>query len=273
MEIQQLRYFLAIVDEGNLTKASKKLNTVQSNVTVKIKQLEYELGHELFSRSKQGMKLTERGHTLLEHARSILETQSNIKRIMDSDLLPAGRLSIACLDTFIRLYLKKIIPIYVRSQPAVSLELQTGFNPDLFKMLDEGSADLIGIVGKSETSAYECVFSQKERLILISKKHSIEDQPILILGKACFFGQTLTEYFNHSRKVLTIASIDSIIASVNASIGITLLPESLTTLTQCKSLEKKTINATCDYSLLRKKNRPKSLAEQEFIKLLKLKTQ
>jgi len=106
-------------------------------------------------------------------------------------------------------------------------------------MLDEGKADLIGVIVKGEYSGYEKVFSQKEKLILISKEKITKDQPLLILGKACFFGQTLTEYFNHSRKVLNISFIESIFTAISAEIGISLLPELLTKGANCKTLEKK----------------------------------
>ena len=121
MEIQQLKYFLAVAEEENLTKASKKLNTVQSNTTAKLKQLEEELGQKLFIRSKKGMKLTERGESLVLYARNILEIESNIIRDMKSELDPFGSLSIGCLDTFIRLYLKNTISGFVNKFEQVEL--------------------------------------------------------------------------------------------------------------------------------------------------------
>lgn len=78
IEIQQLKYFVEIALLGNLTEASKKLNTVQSNVTAKIKQLEFELGKDLFVRSTQGMKLTPFGTELLGHAQMLLGKEKDI---------------------------------------------------------------------------------------------------------------------------------------------------------------------------------------------------
>jgi len=266
MEIQQLCYFLTVAETGNLTKAAKKLHTVQSNVTVKIKQLEQELGHTLFERSKQGMALTERGQSLIEYAKRILETQSDIIKLMASDAAPSGQLSIACLDSFIRIFLGKTIPKFVKFHPQVELSLQTGFNPTLFQMLDEGSADLIGVVGNGKFPSYDTVFSQKDKLILLSNGKKTTNQPLLILGEDCFFGNTLTNYFEHYRMTMKISSIESILASVNAGIGITLLPQSLIHNNQYKQLVKIPTVLQCEYSLLRKKNRPRSSAEEVFIR-------
>lgn len=268
MDLQQLRYFLAVAETGNLTRAARKLHTVQSNVTTKIKKLEHELGHALFERSKKGMALTERGDLLLDHAKQILQIQVDIYKLMSSDIVPSGMLSVACLDTFIRLFLSKTIPKFVQLYPGVELALQTGFNSELFAMLEDGSADLIGVVGGQRFAAYETVFTRKEKLVLLSSDKDTSDQPLLILGDDCFFGQTLCEYFAHRRTTLKIASIESIIASVAAGIGITLLPQSLLQANTCKTLMRKPLRLKCEYALLRKKKYPQRSAEKAFIELL-----
>ena len=273
MDLNQLNYFLTVAAEGNLTKASKKLHTVQSNVTTKIKRLEAELGHALFERSRSGMALTERGLALIPYARQMRAMEADIKKVMSHDMAPMGNLSIACLDTFIRIFLGTVIPKYVKRYPSVNLTLQTAFNPGLFRMLEDGSADIIGVVGREPFEDYETVFSKKYKLILLSKTKETKEQPLLILGNDCFFGQALTEYFDHSRSILKISSIESILASVSAGIGITLLPESLVNTVQCKSLFSRAINIKCIYSLLRKKNRPMSSAEHAFIESVKIATE
>ncbi len=268
MDLQQLKYFLAVAETRNLTRAAKKLHTVQSNVTTKIKKLEHELGHSLFERSKKGMFLTERGSLLLGEAKHILQIQADIYKLMSRDVEPSGRLSIACLDTFIRLFLGEIIPEFVQLYPRVKLTLQTGFNPELFALLEESRVDLIGVVGGQQFKAYETVFARKEKLVLLSRDKNTREQPLLILGDDCFFGQTLSDYFEHRRTTLRIASIESIIASVSAGIGITLLPQSLLQADNCKTLIQKPIRMKCEYTLLRKKARPQSSAEKAFIQLL-----
>lgn len=269
MEVQQLKFFVTVANEQNLTRASVLLHTVQSNVTAKIKQLETELGRTLFERSKKGMFLTEHGEMLLPHAQKIIEKEHDIKQLMANDTIPSGSLAIACLDTFARLYLGRVIPAYVKRFKEVNLELQTGFNTELTQLLADGKADLIGIVGEPRKKNQELVAQFSDQLILMSKDKNIEDQPILIMSKECVFGQTLDTYFDHKRKVLKITSIESIINSIAAGIGISLLPEKLVdSLKGTKNLTKTTIGVRCDYSLVRRKNKPWSTAEKEFIALL-----
>ena len=69
MELVALRTFQAVVEEGGILAASRKLNTVQSNVTGRIRRLEEELGAELFFRKGRGLELAPSGKVLLDYAR------------------------------------------------------------------------------------------------------------------------------------------------------------------------------------------------------------
>ena len=71
LELQSLRTFLAVVEEGGIQSASRRLNTVQSNVTTRIKRLEEELGTSLFHRKGRGLTLAPPGRVLLEYARKM----------------------------------------------------------------------------------------------------------------------------------------------------------------------------------------------------------
>lgn len=74
MELYQLRTFLVIASQGNLTRAAKQLHASQPAVSAHIKGLEGELGVQLFQRTPKGMVLTEAGSRLQEHAKRVLET-------------------------------------------------------------------------------------------------------------------------------------------------------------------------------------------------------
>jgi DNA-binding transcriptional LysR family regulator len=78
MELLALRTFEAVVDEGGILAASRKLNTVQSNVTARIRRLEEELGAELFFRSGRGVELAPAGRVLLDYARRMLNLERQI---------------------------------------------------------------------------------------------------------------------------------------------------------------------------------------------------
>ena len=73
MELRHLRYFIAVAEEGSLTLAAeKRLHTAQPSLSRQIRDLEYEVGVQLMSRSVRGIELTAAGRAFLDHARLAL---------------------------------------------------------------------------------------------------------------------------------------------------------------------------------------------------------
>jgi DNA-binding transcriptional LysR family regulator len=73
MDLRQLRYFVASAEEGNMGRAAARLFVVQSALSRQVQELEREIGAPLFERTPRGVRLTEVGAVLLEHARRILD--------------------------------------------------------------------------------------------------------------------------------------------------------------------------------------------------------
>jgi DNA-binding transcriptional LysR family regulator len=72
MDIKDLRYFVAVYEEGGFARAGILLETVQSNVSARIRRLEVALGVQLFERHRRGVLATEKGEKLYRHAKRVI---------------------------------------------------------------------------------------------------------------------------------------------------------------------------------------------------------
>ena len=72
MDIKDLRYFVAVYEEGGFARAGVLLETVQSNVSARIRRLEAVLGVQLFERHRRGVSATEKGEKLYRHAKRVI---------------------------------------------------------------------------------------------------------------------------------------------------------------------------------------------------------
>ncbi|NRO36818.1 HTH-type transcriptional regulator TfdS [Lactobacillus helveticus] len=79
MNIKQLRYFLVVAEEKQITSAAKRLYIAQPPLSYQLKQLEIELGAQLFKRTAHGIELTDAGQILQSYASEILSLSESVK--------------------------------------------------------------------------------------------------------------------------------------------------------------------------------------------------
>ncbi len=86
MEIHQLRYFVAVADEGNFSRAAAKVRVAQPSLSQQIRKLEAEIGQRLFDRLPRSVVLTEAGRCFLDYARQILVSIGDARRCVGNSL-------------------------------------------------------------------------------------------------------------------------------------------------------------------------------------------
>src|SRR3954452_23518234 len=83
MELRQLEYFVAVVEEAGFTRAAERVHISQSGVSAQIRQLEHTLGATLIDRSGRRASLTAAGAAALEHARAALASVTAVRKAVD----------------------------------------------------------------------------------------------------------------------------------------------------------------------------------------------
>jgi LysR family transcriptional regulator, nitrogen assimilation regulatory protein len=143
MDLRQLRYFIKIVDYGNMTRAAEALNIAQPALSQQIANLESDLGIRLFNRSVHGVKPTRSGELLYRYARDILRQVANATEALQRESnRPGGRVSVAMPSSTARIVSNALL-LEMRSRyPGITLELVENTSAELPAQVMHGRVDL-----------------------------------------------------------------------------------------------------------------------------------
>ncbi|MEM8981614.1 MAG: HTH-type transcriptional regulator CysB [Pseudomonadota bacterium] len=152
MKLQQLKYLLAIADNGlNITTAAERLYTSQPGVSKQLKLFEEELGVQLFTRKGKSLAdITPAGREVIKRARTIMQEVDNI-RALASDLSgeQEGELSIGTTHTQARYVLPEVVQQLRERYPNVALNLHQGTSEQIADMVNDKAVDFAIASGSS----------------------------------------------------------------------------------------------------------------------------
>ena len=144
MELRHLRYFLAVVEEGNLTTAAKRrLHTSQPSLSRQIRDLEYEVGADLLSRSVHGVALTAAGRAFLDHARLALMQVDAAVEAARKAAHPAKKTFAIGFQTGQEVvWLPRAMALLRDELKNIEIAVTSNYSPDLAEALARGRLDV-----------------------------------------------------------------------------------------------------------------------------------
>jgi DNA-binding transcriptional LysR family regulator len=144
LEIRHLRYFLAVAEEGNFGRGAKRVHVAQPAISRQIRQLEEELGVQLFRRLQPKVQLTGAGHCFLEKTRSFLKNlELAVEEIRQISRLNIGRIRVGYVDmAFYSGDLPEKIRQFQNQNPGIDIELVPHTSVEQIELLQTGSIDL-----------------------------------------------------------------------------------------------------------------------------------
>ena len=239
MNASDLAVFAAVARAGGITKAAQILNTVQSNVTQRIRLLEDELGVPLFHRHSRGVTLTSAGTRLLPYAERVSHLVTEAKQAAMDGPAPRGKIMIGALETATALRLPPILTAYAASYPQVEIEVNTGTTEGLIQDVLSHQLEAAFVAGP--ITHPELVASQviEEELMLVTapwvldvdRMFSIttaDKLKIIVFRSGCAYRARLEALLAKRGIVgvrgLDFGTLDGILGCVSAGVGITLLP-------------------------------------------------
>src|SRR6202012_6287385 len=170
MELIDLVTFSAVARAGGITRPADELNTVQSNVTQRIKALEAEIGTALFERHSRGMTLTGAGRRLLPYAQQMAALSREAVLAARDDGVPKGPLAIGSMETTAAVRLPSLLAEFHRRFPAVRLSLRAAPTADLVAAVLDGTLDGAFVAGPIDHAGLASVIAFREEVVLVTAR-------------------------------------------------------------------------------------------------------
>ena len=282
MELYQIRYFLAVADTLNFTRASERSFVSQPALTKAIQRLEETIGGRLFDRTKNSVQLTELGRGMLPNFRQIYETANHAReeaRRLTRTQTEVVRVGVMCTIDF-----HQVLPGFVESQEGsteVELSFREGNLEALTDALDEGDVD-VGIMcspyDMPKRFAATPLFSE-EYVLAIGDDHRFngrEGVEMAELHRERYCERVMCEFSTYIERLLRERSVmlevvqqssreDWIQALVRANFGVAFMPISLARAAHLAYVTMTDVPIVRNVSVLTQAERPTSAAQQAVI--------
>ncbi|WP_210643386.1 LysR family transcriptional regulator [Pseudomonas sp. Tri1] len=238
MEFSQLRIFQAVAEEGSITRAAERLHRVPSNLSTRLKQLEEQLGVDLFLRERQRLQLSPAGKVLLDYAAKLFALHDEAHAAVQGGQ-PAGDFLLGTMYSTAATHLPDLLAAYHRAYPAVNLQVQSGPSGELFEGLLTNRLDAALVDGPLELAGLDGVPLCDERLVLITEADhppvrsalDVQGRAVFTFRRGCSYRMRLEAWFAHDHaamgRAMEIESYQGMLACVIAGSGVALMSESM----------------------------------------------
>ncbi|AUM68844.1 putrescine utilization regulator PtrR [Pseudomonas fluorescens] len=238
MEFSQLRIFQAVAEEGSITRAAERLHRVPSNLSTRLKQLEEQLGVDLFLRERQRLQLSPAGKVLLDYAAKLFALHDEAHAAVQGGQ-PAGDFLLGTMYSTAATHLPDLLAAYHRAYPAVNLQVQSGPSGELLEGLLTNRLDAALVDGPLELAGLDGVPLCDERLVLITEADhppvrsalDVQGRAVFTFRRGCSYRMRLEAWFAHDHatmgRAMEIESYQGMLACVIAGSGVALMSESM----------------------------------------------
>jgi len=234
MELQQIKYFLAVVDFGTFMAAAERVHVSQPTLSAGIKKLEQSVDAQLFNRGSRLATLTTAGELFLENVRpaynQLLSAKSKLS--IEQEKIYLGILNTIPMDN-----ISEIIKLHRVTNPHILIEVIVANGEDLFKMLKNKEVDIAFIDNPRKSDQFIPLFNEKLMIVAplqhpFSKTKNVElkqlHQSAFIERTKCESWEVVHEEFKKQsikpKIVCKAESDDSVLSLVTAGLGVSIMP-------------------------------------------------
>lgn len=238
MDLVQLRMFCSVAESGSLARAAEQLHRVPSNLTTRLRQLEDEIGVDLFIREKQRIRLSPMGHNFLNYAQRILALSDEALNMARAGE-PGGNFALGSMESTAATRLPALLAAYHQRFPAVELSLITNTSGEIIDKVREGTlaAALVdGPVAHDDLNG--CIAFNEQMVLITSPEHApiasardVQGDTLFAFRNSCSYRTKLEAWYRESQtapsSVMEIQSYHAMVACVAGGAGVAMIPASV----------------------------------------------
>ncbi|SQF98584.1 HTH-type transcriptional regulator YneJ [Paucimonas lemoignei] len=238
MDLVQLEMFKAVAEQGSISAAAVLIHRVPSNLTTRIKQLEQDLGVDLFIREKSRLRLSPAGWSFLEYARRILDLVAEARATVAGEE-PQGAFALGSLESTAAVRIPALLAAYNQQYAKVELDLSTGPSGTMIDAVLAGRLVAAFVDGPVLHPALEGVAAFEEEMVIIAPLNhgpiasagDVNGASIYAFRANCSYRHHFESWFAADAavpgKIFEMESYHGMLACVSAGAGLALMPRSM----------------------------------------------
>ncbi|CAI8887492.1 putrescine utilization regulator PtrR [Kosakonia quasisacchari] len=238
MDLTQLEMFNAVAQTGSITQAAQKVHRVPSNLTTRIRQLESDLGVDLFIRENQRLRLSPAGHSFLRYSQQILALVDEARMVVAGDE-PQGLFSLGALESTAAVRIPATLAQYNQRYPRIQFDLATGPSGTMIDGVLEGRLSAAFVDGPIMHPGLEGIPVYREEMMIVAPVgHEVITHAAQVNGASiyafranCSYRRHFESWFHADRatpgKIHEMESYHGMLACVIAGAGLALMPRSM----------------------------------------------
>lgn len=230
-DLAALDMLVTVAETGGFTAAGVRLGRTQSAISVRVQDLETQLGHRLLERSRRGVTPTDAGERLIAHARRLLAIEREALADLGGDTA-SGRLRIGIPDDYMDAYLRPLIARFAAENPRVELELRCDLSKRIEPALLAGEFDLAVVTQDPQRPIGE-VLRREPMVWVAGRGHRPELQetlPLALFAEGCRARPRILSALGTAGKahrlVFSCSHTSGLLSAVEAGFCVTALTES-----------------------------------------------
>jgi len=241
MELNQLKYFIAVADVLSFTEAAERIHVSQPALSYQIKRLENELGARLFDRTSRRVSLTVDGRTFLPLARSVLLKVDEATRVMDERLgVETGQVTFGVIPSIGAYVVPHVLASFRRNFPGIEVLLVESGALSLERKLLDGEVDFAIVTEPAAPEALEMMPLMTEELLLVVPMHhhlaeresvvleELVQENFVLLGGSFTLGTLVVDVCRRAgfepKVAYQAGSLETVKSFVRHDLGIAVLP-------------------------------------------------